>query len=203
MEIEDIRFILDTIQSFYPPFEVPSVSMQHLWLEELARFDRPLVLRAIRQWARQHTERPPTIEQLTEQVEWVEEDDRKVMRREARKSLADTFTDAGNAQAANPERTPEEASYGQLMAMLAIRHLETWRDHHGVQHPKLTRAQMAEQCYTWASRARDVERWHLAEDLAHAGGMWRTWAEESGQRVQTVLGSVMFDDEDPALAFLT
>mgnify|MGYP001573829436 CR=1 FL=1 len=202
MEQQDIGFLYKTLGSLYPTFETPPRLMQQLWLDELRAYDRPLVVRAIRQWACQHTDHPPTLAHLCEQIRWGEDEDRRVMRRENRQRLSHTLGDAGAAQAANPERTPEEASYGQLMALLAYRHLDAWVDSQGVKHPKLSRAQMAEQCHAWAIRARDAQRRDLAADLDHAGSMWRTWAEQLGQTVHTAHMHLLGDEEDPALAFL-
>ena len=115
------------------------------------------------------------------------------------------FEQAATKQALNPERTPTEVSYGQLMALLAQRYLDRWCDPHGAWQVKLTQAQMAEQCFSWAEQSHLAGKELLARNLEAAAYQWQGWAEGDGEVVQErhpMVETSLRDTDDPELAFL-
>mgnify|MGYP001609894797 FL=1 len=213
MDATEVSQVLHTLKRFYPCFVSPkeSTPMHELWHTTLQPYERTLVLRAVRRWARQQyqTDRIPSLDQLCEQAEWLQDDDRRVSARSSsgtgRVDTVALLCQTAAAQGANPHRSAAEASYGQFMCLLASRHLEPWYDHKGIVQDTLTQAQMAEQCYRWGLQARAHQRWALATDLEAAGTQWEQWAREAGQIVTLPEGNAsgVCEEDDPALAFLT
>jgi len=139
--------------------------MAKLWFECLRYTDEDIAERALVRWARQFTWKSPSLDELQEQVEYIQQEERAHQRRgSSTASWLDVLKNAAAEQADNPLRSEDDATYGQLMALLAERSLEPWFDTQGQQHPKLTVEQRAEQCLVWA-RKYGAQRPQLAEDL--------------------------------------
>jgi hypothetical protein len=141
--------------------------MADIWYEDLAQVDENLVRLAVRRWVRHHSDRPPSLDQLCEQVEFVRDEQARSRLPAKSKGYAEILRDAAEAQAENPLRTDDDATYGHLMATLAQRSIDRWQDDQGVWQPKLTLEQRGEQCYAWAAQVQ-TRRPALAADLQAA-----------------------------------
>lgn len=143
-------------------------AMADIWHEDLIACDEDLVRQALRRWVRFHSDRPPSLDQICEQVEIVRDDQARSRLPAKSKSYAEILRDAADAQASNPLRTEDDATYGHLMATLAQRSIDRWQDEQGLWHPKLTMEQRGMQCYAWASQY-EATNPQLAGDLEQAG----------------------------------
>lgn len=169
MTMADIQALVAKLKGLYGerfPGLLPEMAKE--WLSDLGHLDPEVVEGGLRRWTRQHTFKPPSLDELIEQIEYVREEVRATQRSgSSSKSYLEVLQDAAEAQGANPERSEDDATYGRLMALLAERAIGTWFDSKKQQHPKLTMEQRGEQCYLWA-RKYEATRPQLADDLRHA-----------------------------------
>jgi hypothetical protein len=169
MQSADMPALSAVLHGFYEEqFPGLNRAMTALWLEHLRQIDADIVHVAVRRWATHHNHKPPSLDEVLEQVEYVREDRRRTLRQG---SSATTFPkilqDAAETQAANPLRSDDDVLYGHLMATLGIRSCGPWQDEAGQSHPKLTLEQRSEQCYAWATQYQ-TSRPALARDLQAA-----------------------------------
>lgn len=175
MTRSDILTLVTKIQGLYGDrFPALAPEMADVWLDGLRHLDEDLVQQGVLRWARQHTFKAPSLDELLEQVEYVREEQQRAKRHgSSTKNFLDVLKDAADAQASNPLRSPDDVTFGRLMATLAERSITKWQDTQGVWHDKLTHEQRGEQCYSWAEYYQ-VARPALAKDLRGAA---RTFAE--------------------------
>jgi hypothetical protein len=142
--------------------------MARLWYESLRHLDADIAHEAATRWARQHTLKAPSLDELLEQIDIVRDDQRQA-RRSGRSDVRalDVLRDAAETQAANAERSDDDATYGRLMVLLTERSIGPWQDSQGIWHEKLTQEQRGEQCYEWAEQYRTTQP-QLAKDLEAA-----------------------------------
>lgn len=175
--IELITYLHELYGERFPEL---SSSMAKLWYEDLRRMEKDLMEQAVNRWARQHTLKAPSLDELLEQAEFLREE----QRRHRRPSTGDTspldvLRQAAEAQENNPERSDDEARFGHLMALIGERSVASWLDKQGVAHEKLTLEQRATQCYEWA-RAYQTKNPKLAEDLQHTARTYARIYHEQG-----------------------
>lgn len=169
MTRSDIVILVTKMQGLYGD-RFPSLlpEMAEVWLEAMRHLEEDVVQTALMRWARQHTFKPPSLDELLEQVEYVQDDQRRLARAgSSTATFLDVLKEAASMQAHNPLRSPDDVTYGRLMALLAERSVGPWVDKQGEQHPKLTQEQRGEQCYRWAEHYQ-ATRPALAEDLRAA-----------------------------------
>lgn len=169
MQSGDMPALSAVLHGFYEEqFPGLNRAMTQLWLEHLRHVDAETVHLAVRRWATHHNHKPPSLDEVVEQVEYVREDRRRTLRQgSSAKIFPEVLQDAAQAQAANPLRSDDDALYGHLMATLAIRACGPWQDEAGQTHAKLTLEQRGEQCYAWATQYQ-ASRPALAQDLQAA-----------------------------------
>jgi hypothetical protein len=169
MDHSDFQTLIVKLHGFYGDrFLTLAPDMARFWFESLRYQDADTADMALHRWARQFTWKPPSLDELLEQMEYVQEERRASERRSAKpKTWLGALQDAADVQAANPVRSEDDASYGRLMVILAERSIEPWADSKGQIHPKLTEAQRGEQCLLWARRFA-MTRPQLAADLQMA-----------------------------------
>ena len=161
-----------------------TTAMAKIWYEEVKHLSEELVSDAIRRWARHHTALAPSLDQILEQVEIVREEQSRTRRAgSSDKSFLDVLRDAAEAQARNPERSEDDATFGHFMATLGERSVASWVDDTGVVHEKLNLEGRATQCYEWA-REHQTKHPKLAEDLQYTARIYAQmrWDEEQGEQ---------------------
>lgn len=175
MTPSDIHILATKIKGLYGdhfPGFTPAMAQE--WLSDLDHLDEAVVEQGLRRWARQHTVKPPSLDELLEQVAIVR-DEGRLPRHPPSQGLpaVEPLQATRDAQDRNPERSDDDVTYGRLMTLLAERSIRPWCDSKGQEHPKLTMAQRGEQCLLWA-RKYDATNPQLAEDLRaavrHFGG---------------------------------
>jgi hypothetical protein len=174
MEIKDTIALTTYLHELYlDRFPAMSPQMVRIWHEDLQRIDEDLAEEAVNRWAKQHTFKAPSLDELLEQCEFIREESRRTRRPSSRDTdYLDVLRDAAEAQARNPERSDDDGTFGHLMATLGERSVASWVDEQGVVHEKLTLEQRATQCYEWANQQHTTHL-SLAEDLRHTA---RTYA---------------------------
>ena len=154
MDMSGISTLNRLLKALYPE-QFPGLprGMADLWLERLRQHDEDLVMQAVQRWAMHHTYKACSLDELLEQVELVREAARP-LRRSATpgKSYADMLDEAAQAQASNPLRSEDDATYGHLMATLGIRSCDHWKDEGGAWHAKMTMSERRDQCFVWAAQ---------------------------------------------------
>ncbi len=185
MTLDDVIALAVTLHDLYSDkFPGLTAAMADIWQEELVHLDEALVRAGLRRWVLFHTHKAPSLDELKEAVEIVRDAQKRLRPAAASASLArlaghaDVLAEAAQAQAANPGRTPDAASYGHLIATLGERHLGPWRDEHGRDHGKLTLAELAAQCRAWAVGVA-ARRPQLAQDLTAAAAQYDGMAAEA------------------------
>jgi hypothetical protein len=176
MDSDDIVVLNETMRDLYTDFDGLTVTMAEWWLDDLRHLESALVREGLRRWVRQHTDKPPTLDQLLEQVEFVRDDQRTARRNSGRSDVSalDVLREAAQVQESNPERSPDDATYVGLMLLLTERSIARWQDDGGTWHAPLSQEQRGEQCYDWAEQYRN-KRPQLAQDLEAAGRQfWHT-----------------------------
>lgn len=169
MDFHDTQTLLAEIRALYeghcPTF---NAAMTKLWHNALKPFEHETGVNAVERWARHHTFKPPTLDELLEQIEMVRDEAQQAKRwGKSDKTFVDALRDAAENEAANPLRSEEDATYARLMVVLAERSVAPWRDKQGRFHEKLTAEQRGEQCYGWA-RHYEATNPQLADDLRGA-----------------------------------
>lgn len=173
MDVRDVVLLGKYLQELYgEKFPALTDGMIRLWFRQMQAFDNTLMNQAVERWASQHNIRAPNLDELLDQAEFLQDEHKRATRRQDSKSLADILRAAGEAQATNPERAPQERTFGCLMSELAIRSVERWQDEQGTWHPKLTLEGRAAQCYEWARSYETHNPWMRDELLYQA----RTYA---------------------------
>ncbi len=169
MQLPEVRELATLLHALYEDrFPGLSPQMCVFWLERLRHLEPDLVTAAVQRWASHHTFKSPSLDELLEQVELVRDAQQPLTRTgSSTKSYLEVLQDAADAQAGNPERTEDDASYGHLMVQLAMRSIDPWQDGQGVTHPKLTLQERTAQCYDWATQYAST-RPQLATDLQAA-----------------------------------
>jgi hypothetical protein len=170
MTTGELQALMVQIRGYYGDrFSDFSPGMVQLWFESLHHLDEELCIQGLKRWARQHNFKVPSLDELLEQIEIVRDEQRRLARRDgsSTKSWLDALRDAQENEQANPLRSEDDVTYGQLMALLAERSIDKWQDKQGVWHDKLTVEQRGEQCYAWAT-AYETRRPELAQDLRAA-----------------------------------
>lgn len=116
----DLVALMTYLQDLYGS-RIPDLpdAMLDLWLEALARHDRDLVWRAVKRWARQHTYKPPSLDELLEQVEYVTDEDRRARLPSAPTSPLKLL--AAAAAQAQAEAGPDTRLYARLQVGLLER----------------------------------------------------------------------------------
>jgi hypothetical protein len=186
MDLTDMHALNETMHNLYGPRSpLMTPAMCTFWLEYLHHLDADLVRAGLRRWVLFHVDRPPSLDQLQEQIGYVEDDRRQAKRSGSRTegltplgSPAAVLAAAAEAHAANAARTPDQASYGHLIALLGERHLGTWLDEQGHPHARLTLADMAAQCRAWAGNVA-ASRPQLAQDLTDAAQQYDEMAADA------------------------
>lgn len=165
----DFQILVTKIHGLYgPKFPGLLPDMAKFWFERIRHLEEDTAEHALYRWASQHTMHPPSLDELLEQAEYVREDQQRAKRQgSSTKSFLDVLKDAADAQASNPLRSPDDVTYGRLMATLAERSIDRWQDKQGRWHEKLTHEQRGEQCYAWAEHYQTT-RPELARDLQAA-----------------------------------
>jgi len=173
VDYHEVLQLIEQVHELYlDKFPALAPSMTRLWYEDLKRYEAIDADQAVRQWARQHTLKAPSLDELCEAIEFLVEERRR-SRRSGREvqDLAAVLREAAEAQARNPERTESEARFGHLMALIGERSVAPWVDAQGVRHDKMTLEERATQCYEWATHyeTRDPK---LAEDLRYVARVY-------------------------------
>lgn len=169
---EAVQLVTYLHELYSERFPQLSPAMTKVWYEDLRRMDYALMEQAVNRWVRQHTLKSPSLDELLEQAEFMQEEQRRQRRPSPRDvSPAAVLRAAAETQAQNPLTSDEQASYGHLMAVLGERSCGLWLDEQGVWQPKLSMEQRGAQCYEWAN-AYVVSRPKLAEELRHAARLY-------------------------------
>jgi hypothetical protein len=185
----EFQVFVTKLHGFYGErFPALTSAMAAFWYESLRYTDEDIADLALHRWARQHTLKAPSLDEMLEQIEFVQEEERATQWRSAKaKGWGDALQEAAEAQAANPERSDDDATYGWLMAQLAERSIHPWTDTRGVERAKLTMEQRAMQCMHWAKKHAE-KRPQLAEDLRcaarHFGWQMYMGTESDGGGVE-------------------
>jgi len=165
----DLQVFVTKLKGLYGdrfPGLLPEMARE--WLSDLHHLDEEVLEKALHRWARQHTFKAPSLDELLEQVEMVREDEQRTRRHGTRvKTYLAVLKEAVEAEANNPVRTDEDVTYSRLMCLLAERSMLPWADSKKQLRPKLTMEQRAEQCLLWANKYEST-RPQLAEDLRYA-----------------------------------
>ena len=134
MNTADVRELSTLLQALYGTYRFPGLeaAMLDLWHETLAAFDFDTVRRAVRHWARHHTNKPPSLDELQEAAERVIDDDRRARLPAKPKGPVEVLVDIAELVA---ERSPDDGLYARCMCRLAERY---------------PRAQWSQQCRLWA-----------------------------------------------------
>lgn len=174
MDIEQVVLLTAYLHELYgDKFPKLSPAMTKIWYEDLARMDNELMEQTVNRWARQHTLKSPSLDELLEQAEFLQEEQRRRRRPSAGDtSPLDVLRAAAEAQARNPERSASDGTFGHLMALIGERSVARWVDEAGVVHDKLTLEERATTCYEWA-RTYQTTHPKLADDLQYTA---RTYA---------------------------
>jgi hypothetical protein len=118
--------------------------MATLWLDELRPHAYALVTRAAQRWARQHTIKAPSLDELAEAVEWLADEDRRARLSTPNATPRSVLAEGqARAEGASPEWSTADKVFGRLMIQLldyATSHARAWRN-----------ADAAEQCRQWAA----------------------------------------------------
>jgi hypothetical protein len=181
MTFADIETLTATIRGYYPDFGFLPPAMVRLWAEGLQQADVVTCSKALARWARQHTAKAPSLDELAEQVEFVREGER--LPRPARPAVGSTawlatMGDRAEQQQVVNEKTgeilrdQEDVQFGHLMTKVALWTLAEWEDTKGEIRPQLTAEDRAQLCESWAM-AYQYEHPALAEDLRQVAKHYR------------------------------
>lgn len=183
MQVHEVFRLTAYLHDLYRDrFPTLSEAMTRIWYEDLRRMDYDVMEQAVNRWARQHTLKAPSLDELLEQAEFMQEEQRRTRRPSpGDTSWVDVLRAAAEAQARNPERSETDGTFGHLLATLGERSVASWVDEHGVVHDKLTLEQRATTCYEWANQ-HHLTHPHLAEDLRHTA---RTYARMYHEQKET------------------
>jgi Arc/MetJ-type ribon-helix-helix transcriptional regulator len=170
MTLGDVNELAALMRALYEDrFPGMTPAMAEIWREDLAHLECEVVRAALRRWVRFHADKAPSLDQLCEQVELVQEDQRQSKRSgSSTKSYVDVLKDLAAREASTPERSADDATYAHYMVLLGERSIEPWTDEQGVRHEKMTQEQRGDQCYVWAEKIRPTQP-ELAKDLEAAG----------------------------------
>src|SRR5215475_14077568 len=119
MTTHDLTILTNYLHGLYGDrFPGLTAGMAQLWYDTLHGADADLVRRPAKRWARHHTLKAPTLDELAEQVEWLEEQDHKArlpVSSADRKTALDLLKDL---QEAAPPKSSDDARFGRCMLRL-------------------------------------------------------------------------------------
>jgi hypothetical protein len=175
MDAEELRLLTVYLNELYEDkFPRPNTAMLRLWYGRLKHLDLDIAKEGVERWAWHHTFKAPSLDELLEQIELVQDDKRKTIRdKSGTADYLQLLKNAAAEQGDNPLRGEDDATYGRLMVVLAERAMGRWMDKQHQWHDRLNMEQCGEQCYAWANTYQD-ERPQLADDLRSAA---RKYAE--------------------------
>lgn len=149
-DIDELAHLIGS--AYYPEtFRLPPPGQMRLWYAELAAFTPEEALEALRRWVTWHRDYPPQLGELTRRCHEVHTEAARWRRPVDELPM---------------ERTPDQATFGQLMAQLAERAV-TYR---------LSLGDCAQCCVAWAQA--NVHRPHLARELLAQAQAYRALAAE-------------------------
>lgn len=159
MNTADVRELSTLLHALYGAYRFPGLeaAMLDLWYDALAPFDANVVRRAVRQWARHHTNKPPSLDELQEAAERIVDDDRRSRLPATPKGPVEVLQDVAELVA---ERSPDDGVFARCMCRLAERY---------------PRAQWPQQCRLWAI--------HYAPQRPALA----TWLEQAAQQYERLL----------------
>lgn len=172
MTRHDVTILTNFLHGLYGErFPGLTPGMAQLWYDDLQPLDAALVTRAARRWARHHTLKSPTLDELLEQVEWVQEQDRKARLPEA-SAGPQSFDDFLAWASGTPARSHDDRRFARAHQILYARlrgNPERW-----------TRAHCAAACQGWAARLQ-ASAPGLAASLVKAAEYFAKVAAEHGE----------------------
>jgi len=172
MNKHEIEILGNYLHALYDErFPVLTPDMAQLWYDDLRNLDYDLVTRAAKRWARHHTLKAPSLDELQESVEWVQDADRAARLPQARGR--ETPGDALEVLArTTPARSTDDRRYVRAMQVLYA--------HLSGQLPRWTRAECAAACRSWAEQLR-ASAPDLAASLVRAGSLFDGFAALRGE----------------------
>lgn len=175
MTKHDLSILSNFLHGLYrDKFPGLTEGMAQLWYEDLKDLDADLVTRGAKRWARHHTLKAPSLDELRESVELVQEQGLKARLPQPATNPIEVLKKlAQDAAAASPEFTTADTIFGKCMIKL----LECRTRQEG----RYSLADCAGQLMTWAAYYRPKSR-ELAEWLDHQATIYERMAMEEKDR---------------------
>jgi|SoiMethySBSTD1v2_1073268.scaffolds.fasta_scaffold1210667_1 hypothetical protein len=138
-DILDLSTLLHSLYGARQPL-LPDGMLQ-LWYEHLERFERDLIMQAVKRWARQHTTKAPSLDEILEQAEILQEDTRRSRLPSTPKGPVEVLKDLAELGA----QSPDDRLLARLHCRLAEQHpratwaqqCRAWSDHYAAKRPQL------------------------------------------------------------------
>jgi hypothetical protein len=182
MTFADIEALTIQMRAYYPKCDALAPAMVRLWAEELQQVDETTCGKALARWVRQHTAKPPSLDELAEQVAFVREEEHRPWRpriepgsnlwRAARGEGVEASLAVVDKKTGEILRDEEDVTFGRLMRQLTEWSMAPWEDTKGALRPQLTPEDRAQLCESWAMTYQ-YEHPALAEDLRQVARRFR------------------------------
>jgi len=162
MTLHELSILTNFLHGLYKDrFPGLTEGMAQMWYDDLMDYPADLVIRGAKRWARHHTLKAPSLDELMESIEWVREQDLKArLPQKPTNPFQEVEAMQRHAQGAHPEWTTADKVFGKLM----IRLLEHCTGQRGKRY---TMADCAAHLMTWVEyyrpKSRELAAWLEAQ----------------------------------------